>query len=42
MGLKLKDFWKLEEHHLGEQSYTHYAEGLRARTGCRATTTCRA
>jgi predicted CXXCH cytochrome family protein len=27
MGLKLNDFWKLEEHHLGEQSYTHYAEG---------------
>ncbi len=27
MGLQLKDFWKLEEHHLGEQSYTHYAEG---------------
>ena len=27
MGMKLKDFWKLEEHHLGEQSYTHYAEG---------------
>ena len=27
MGLKLSDFWKLEEHHLGEQSYTHYSEG---------------
>ena len=27
MGLKLKDFWKLEEHHLGEPRYTHYADG---------------
>ena len=41
MGLKLKDFWKLEEHHLGEQSYTHYAEGPRARTGCREMISCR-
>ncbi len=27
MGLKLSDFWKLEDHHIGEQSYTHYADG---------------
>ena len=26
-GLKLKDFWKLEEHKLGEQSFTHFADG---------------
>lgn len=26
-GLDLKDFWKLEEHKLGEQTFTHYADG---------------
>ncbi len=26
-GLKLQDFWKLEEHKLGEQSFTHFADG---------------
>jgi predicted CXXCH cytochrome family protein len=27
VGLALQDFWKLEEHKLGEQSFTHYADG---------------
>ena len=27
VGLELKDFWTLEEHHLGETTFTHYAEG---------------
>lgn len=27
VGLKLANFWKLEEHQLGEQSFTHFAEG---------------
>jgi len=27
VGLELKDFWKLEEHKLGEQSFTHFADG---------------
>jgi predicted CXXCH cytochrome family protein len=27
VGLDLKDFWKLEEHKLGEQSFTHFADG---------------
>jgi predicted CXXCH cytochrome family protein len=26
-GLNLKDFWKLEEHKLGETSFTHFADG---------------
>ncbi len=26
-GLNLDDFWKLEEHKLGEQSFTHFADG---------------
>lgn len=26
-GDNLSDFWKLEEHHLGEESYTHWPEG---------------
>jgi len=26
-GKNLQDFWKLEEHKLGEQSFTHYADG---------------
>jgi predicted CXXCH cytochrome family protein len=26
-GKKLQDFWKLEEHKLGEQSFTHFADG---------------
>jgi len=26
-GLDLKDFWKLEEHKLGETSFTHFADG---------------
>jgi predicted CXXCH cytochrome family protein len=26
-GLNLRDFWKLEEHTLGETSFTHYADG---------------
>jgi predicted CXXCH cytochrome family protein len=26
-GLDLKDFWKLEEHRLGEQTFTHFADG---------------
>jgi len=26
-GLNLKDFWKLEEHKLGETTFTHFAEG---------------
>jgi len=26
-GLKLSDFWTLEEHKLGEQSFTHYGDG---------------
>ena len=26
-GLKLKDFWKLEEHKLGETTFTHFADG---------------
>jgi len=26
-GLNLKDFWKLEEHKLGEQNFFHYADG---------------
>ena len=27
VGLDLKDFWKLEEHKLGETTFTHYADG---------------
>jgi predicted CXXCH cytochrome family protein len=27
VGLDLKDFWQLEEHKLGEQSFTHFADG---------------
>jgi predicted CXXCH cytochrome family protein len=27
MGLKLEDFWELEEHKLGTTSFTHYADG---------------
>lgn len=27
VGLNLADFWKLEEHKLGEQSFTHFADG---------------
>ncbi len=27
VGLRLHDFWKLEEHTLGEQSFTHFADG---------------
>ncbi len=27
VGLKLRDFWQLEEHRLGETSFTHYADG---------------
>ena len=27
VGLNLKDFWKLEEHKLGETTFTHYADG---------------
>jgi hypothetical protein len=26
-GMDLKNFWKLEEHKLGEQSFTHFADG---------------
>ena len=26
-GLKLQDFWKLEEYKLGEQTFTHFADG---------------
>jgi predicted CXXCH cytochrome family protein len=26
-GMNLDDFWKLEEHKLGEQSFTHFADG---------------
>jgi predicted CXXCH cytochrome family protein len=26
-GLRLKDFWRLEEHTLGETSFTHFADG---------------
>ena len=26
-GMNLRDFWKLEEHKLGEQSFTHFANG---------------
>jgi hypothetical protein len=27
VGKNLQDFWKLEEHKLGEQSFTHFADG---------------
>jgi predicted CXXCH cytochrome family protein len=27
VGLRLQDFWKLEEHSLGETSFTHFADG---------------
>ena len=27
VGLDLKDFWQLEEHKLGEQTFTHFADG---------------
>lgn len=27
IGLDLKDFWKLEEYKLGEQTFTHFADG---------------
>ncbi len=27
VGLKLADFWRLEEHHAGETTFTHFAEG---------------
>ena len=27
VGANLQDFWKLEEHKLGEQSFTHFADG---------------
>jgi predicted CXXCH cytochrome family protein len=27
VGMKLEDFWKLEEHKLGEQSFTHFPDG---------------
>jgi hypothetical protein len=27
VGLQLKDFWTLEEHHLGETTFTHFGEG---------------
>jgi hypothetical protein len=27
VGLNLVDFWKLEEHKLGETTFTHFADG---------------
>jgi predicted CXXCH cytochrome family protein len=27
VGLNLRDYWKLEDHKLGEQSFTHFADG---------------
>lgn len=27
VGMELRDYWKLEEHKLGEQSFTHFADG---------------
>jgi predicted CXXCH cytochrome family protein len=27
VGMDLKDYWKLEEHKLGEQTFTHFADG---------------
>jgi predicted CXXCH cytochrome family protein len=27
VGLDLRDYWKLEEHKLGEQTFTHFADG---------------
>jgi len=27
VGMNLRDYWKLEEHKLGEQSFTHFADG---------------
>jgi len=28
VGLDLKNFWKLEDHKLGEQTFTHFADGM--------------
>ena len=41
-GDRLSDFWKLEEHQFGKETFTHWPDGRRTRTECRATTTCRA
>ena len=41
-GAYLKDFWTLEEHKLGEQTFTHFPMARHTRTGCRATTSSRA
>src|SRR5438045_2795664 len=27
VGMDLKNYWKLEEHKLGEQTFTHFADG---------------
>ena len=41
-GERLSEYWALEEHHLGEETFTHWPEGSATRTGCRATTSSRA
>jgi len=38
VGLKLSDFWKLEEHKLGETSFTHFGDGTATRIACKAMT----
>ena len=37
VGLNLADFWQLEEHKLGETSFTHFPTARLTRTACRAT-----
>ena len=42
VGLNLRDYWQLEDHKLGELSFTHFPEGTAHKTGCRGTTSCKA
>src|SRR5579871_3415758 len=42
-GLKLQDYWKLEEHTLGAPAnFLHFPEAQRTRIACRATISCKA
>jgi hypothetical protein len=41
-GSNLRDYWKLEEHKLGETTFTHFADGRRTRTACKETISCKA
>jgi hypothetical protein len=43
VGLNLRDYWQLEDHKLGELSFTHFPEGTaHKKIACRAMILCRA